>query len=104
MDSEGRFVKIIEDKLKDLITIRPTKKKYTFFLDFDWGDFYAMDLKFDYSDAQDLYHRLAEDLIKDMRFLGLSTARLKKRYLYNSYYYITFRSIHDVMAFKLMRS
>lgn len=99
-----QFVKIIEDQLKDLLTVEPTKRKYTFLLAFDWSGFYDLNLEIDYTETKNLYFDLAEGFIKEMRSLGLSTARLKTRYTNHSYYYITFRSIHDVMAFKLTYS
>lgn len=92
----------MEDEFKDLLVIEPTDRKHTFLLDFDWsGYYYSKNTDFDYDETQDIYHGLVRDFVQEMRELGLTTAKLKKGYLYGIVYYITFRSVHDAMAFKL---
>lgn len=91
-----------EVDLKDLLIVEPTDRKYTFLLDFDWsGYYYSKNTDFDYDEVQNLYGDTVENFVQEMRELGLTTAKLKKGYLYGIVYYITFRSVHDAMAFKL---
>ncbi len=94
----------MKDEFKDLIIVEPTDKKYTFLLDFDWKKFYPLRSDFTHGAALNVYFELSEIFVQEMRDLGLSTARLSTNNRYNSFYYITFRSIHDVMAFKLTYS
>ncbi len=94
----------MKDKFKDLLIVETTDRKYTFLLDFDWKKFYPLSTDLTYNEAQGVYFNLAANFVQEMRELGLTTAKLKERYKYSRCYYITFRSMHDVMAFKLTYS
>lgn len=74
------------------LKVKPTKKPHTFYL--RYGD----DVYTHYDDAED-YKSKVEIFVKEVNDFGLK-ANLKQKYVYTKYY-ITFRSRHDAMAFKL---
>ena len=76
--------------------IRKTKRPHTFFIGVDWKSFYEKDSKI-HSGA---YKKVVLEFIEENKKLGLNPM-LKVRYVNDQRYYITFRSKHDAMAFKL---
>lgn len=75
------------------IKIRPTKKPHTFCL------IYSYDIHVAHQINEKNYKEAAENLVKEINDFGLA-ANLMQRYVYPQYY-ITFKSKHDAMAFKL---
>ncbi len=92
----------MEEKLRNLIEIHVTEKNRTFLLHFNWGKFYLLDLELGRLGGLNLYYEISSNFVEETRQLGLSTAKLRKKYMIpDRRYYITFRSVHDAMAFKL---
>lgn len=76
---------------EDKLTIIPTKKPHTFFLQYK---------QYIFSQDKVYYKILAEQLVREVNKAGIK-ANLRKRYKFNAFYYITFKSKYDAAAFKL---
>ena len=84
----------------DYIIIKETNKPETFSVVFDWVAFYQQFRKIYYSKSKEVSYNQVLAFAKRNAQIGLKPL-IKKRYTYQSAYYITFRSKHDAMAFKL---
>ncbi len=84
----------------DYVEIKETNRPHTFFVGFDWVAYYKQLPKSTHAKSQNVYYNQVLEFIKVNQELGLKPM-IKKRYKYHSTYYITFRSKHDAMAFKL---
>ncbi len=82
-------------KQKNKLTIHPTKKPHTFFLKYKISPSSQP-----YYEKRHEYKRVAQEFVNEVNEMGLR-ANLKKRYTFYSYFYITFKSKYDVVAFKL---
>jgi len=86
--------------MHDFMMIEKTKKPHTFFIGINWTSFYEKDSRIHSGVGNEMYKKIALEFIEENKKLGLNPM-LKVRYVNNPTYYITFRSKHDAMAFKL---
>ena len=84
----------------DYIIIKETNKPQTFSVVFDWEAYYKQLPNTIDAKSQIVYYNQVLEFVKINQELGLKPM-IKKRYKHHSTYYITFRSKHDAMAFKL---
>ncbi len=82
-----------------LLTVKETKRPQTFYLLFNWEKYYNLSSG-NHLKSKNAYYNEVLNLVEQSKKIGL-TPMIKKRFTYNSLYYITFRSKHDAMAFKL---
>lgn len=82
-------------KQESRLIILPTKRSHTFFLKYKISP-----PSRPYYEERHEYKRVAQEFVNEVNEMGLR-ANLKKRYTFHSYFYITFRSKYDVVAFKL---
>lgn len=82
-------------KQESRLIVCPTKKPHTFYLKYK-----LFSPSLPYYEERHEYKRVAQEFVNEVNEMGLK-ANLKKRYTFYSYFYITFRSKYDVVAFKL---